>query len=121
MNLNFLQNLIPPDDPVKENRWRWFVAIAVVLLILNGFNGRGLVFTAGSYAYASDVVKVESKVDRMLALSIASTLRGLRADECRANGNKGIIREVMESYQQEYEDLKGSRYPLLSCKEIKET
>ena len=121
MNLNFLQNLIPPDDPDKLNKWRWFIAIALSLTLVDGFIGRGFIFSSGSYAYASDVVKIEDRMDRMYALSIAATLRDLRVDECRANGNKRVIRNTMEDYQQDYEELKGKRYPLLSCKEIKET
>ena len=99
MNLNFLQNLIPPDDPDKVNKWRWFIAIGLSLLLVDGFIGRGLLIDSGSYAYASDVTKVESKVDRMLALSIATTLRGLRSDECRANGSKAALQDTMERHQ----------------------
>ena len=121
MNLNLLEKFVPPDDPKKVGRWRWFIAIAVISLILNSVSGRGFLFTTGSYAYASDVADNGAKIDRLTVLSLAQTLRGLRADECRANGNKETIRATMEQFQQDYIDLQGERYPLLSCRDILET
>ena len=121
MNFNFMTKLLPPDDPKKLTQWRWIVAMSLLLLLFNGAIGRGLMFAAGSYAYASDVATNGQKIDRILALNIASTLRGLREDECRANGNKALIRSTMEDYQQDYEALKGKRYPLISCKDLMET
>lgn len=121
MNLNLLTRLIPPDDPNKVNQWRWFTAIALTLLIFNGAIGRGLMFGVGSYAYASDVADNGKKIDRILVLNYAREIRNLRADECRANGNKSAIRSAMEQFQQEYSELTGNRYPLLSCQEILET
>ncbi len=121
MNLNLMAKLLPPDDPKKLTTWRWLVAVTLILLLFNGGIGRGLLFSVGSYAYASDVATNGHKIDRILALNIASTLRGLRQDECRANGNKITIRNTMEDYQQDYKEIMGERYPLISCKELTET
>ncbi len=122
MSLNILAKLIPPDDPRKVTNWRWFVVIAIVLLLVNVAVGRGLIFAGiGSYAYAAEVAENSHKIDRIEALSLAQTLRGLREDECRANGNKETIRDTMEQFQQDYHDIKGERYPLLSCKELTES
>ena len=121
MNFNFLQNLIPPDDPRKLNKWRWFIAVALVVLIFDGLSGRGLILPAGSYAYASDVAQNAKKIDRILVLNYAREIRNLRIDECKANGNKSAIRSAMEQFQQEYKELTGDRYPILSCQELKIT
>ena len=107
-----LDTLIPPGDPVT--RWRWLVAIAVTLLILNGLSGRGLI-GIGTYAYANDVVVQGEKIDRILALQIAASLRQLNEELCRANGNKSILEQTIEKYQQEYREITRERYPLPSC------
>ena len=108
-----IDKLIPPNDAGVAN-WRWMIAIAVVLLLVNGAMGRGFM---GIGAYASEHAMVEQgvKIDRLLILQIAQTLRDLKKEECRSNGNKYVILRTIEEYQQQYIEISGSRYPLSQC------
>ena len=77
-----------------------------------------IVFGYTSFARASEVKLVEAKVDRVLELQMAATLRSLQTEYCNANGNKLIIASTIDGYQREYRELTGERYPLPKC-EIK--
>jgi hypothetical protein len=67
------------------------------------------------FATASEVKLVEAKIDRVLQIQIASTLRSLQMEYCRANGNKQTIADTIEDYEREYRELTGERYPLPKC------
>ena len=110
-----LDKIVPPDDPSKVNGWRWFIAIAVGLLIINGVSGRGLTYGLGAYASETALQNTDSKLDRLLTLQIAAALRDLKQEECRANGNKHLLQNTIESYQQQYIEVAGERYPLPRC------
>lgn len=116
--MNLLEKIIPPDDPNKVTNWRWFIVIAVGALILNGMSGRGFLFDMGAYASESALVSQGSKIDRLLTLQIATTLRDLKQEECRANGSKAVIQEAIEGYQQQYIEIAGARYPLTRCEKV---
>jgi hypothetical protein len=118
--MKFLEKIVPPGDPFAT--WRFWIAMFVVMLSLNGLSGRGSIWGLGQYAYASDVQeqgrKIDQqgkKIDRILTLQIASTLRSLRQDECRSNGNRSVIQSTIEDYQQQMLSITGNRYPLPSC------
>ncbi len=117
MSLKLLEKLLPPDDPHRLTQWRWILAMCVMALVLNAAIGHN-VLGFGGFAYAADVENNGKKIDRMLVLSLATTLRNLRIDECRANGSRSAIRSTMEVFQQEYKELTGSRYPLPQCDEL---
>ena len=110
-----IERLVPPDDPKKVTSWRWVVVIVIGALMLNGFAGRGMLFS-GVGAYASEHVMQEQavKIDKVLALQIATMLRDLKKDECVANGNKRALQAAIEDLQLDYVALTGRRYPL-SC------
>jgi len=110
-----LDKIIPPDDPTKVTRWRWFIAIAVAALVLNGVAGRTGILGVGAYAYASDVKEQGQKIDRLLVLQVASSLRDLKKSQCVANGNKDFLDKLIEEYQQQHIELTTARYPLTPC------
>ncbi len=114
--MNFLvEKLIPPNDPDKVTNWRWFIVIAVGALILNGMSGRGFVYGVGAYASETEVQSLSDKIDHGLVLQLATTLRDLKKEECRSNGNKAVLQGTIEDYQQQYIEIAGKRYPLPNC------
>jgi hypothetical protein len=119
IKLSDIFNVSPPqDEDPQVTKWRWIIVVFVLILGLNGVMGRGAFYGFGAYALASDMQKVDTKTDRILTLQIASALRDLKKEECRSNGNKHIIRSTIEEYQEQYEEIKGKRYPLPSCENI---
>lgn len=119
-----LDKIIPPDDPKKVTNWRWFLTIAIGIVLLDSVAGRAGISFLGisSYASASELQEqsakidaVDRKIDRSIALQISGILRGLNIEKCRANGNKQTFELTIESYQQDYIDLTGKRYPLPPC------
>lgn len=113
-----LDKLIPPDDPKSVTRWRWVVAIGLGVLLVNGAAGRGMIpLLNGAYASEAALTDQTKKIDKLLKLQIATTLRDLRKEECRANGNKHIIQDTIEEYQQQYIEVAHTRYPLPKCEE----
>ena len=116
---NLLDKIIPPDDPKKVTNWRWFMVIAVGLIIFDSVSGRGGVYSGfGAYASEASVQTLSDKMDRSFVLQLASTLRDLKIEECRANGNKQLIQQHIEEAQQDYIEITNKRYPLTPCKEI---
>ena len=116
MNSKMLDKLVPPNDPEKVTTWRWLIVIVVTMLCLNGFAGRGILYDGmGAYASETALTKQGEKIDRVLVLQTASTLRDLKREECVANGSKAAIQAAIEEIQQDYIKLTGTRYPLL-CK-----
>ena len=109
--------IIPPDDPAKVTRWRWFIFIAVALLLFNASMGRGFM-GIGAYASEHALVSQGVKIDKLLMLQLAQTLRDLKQEECRENGNKTILQRTIEDYQLEYVSVAGKRYPLSNCETI---
>ena len=109
-----LERLIPPDEPHKVTRWRWGVFIALGLLLINSAAGRGII---PGFAYASEhqVEKQGEKLDKLLALQIASIIRDLRKEECAANGSKSVIQRTIDEYQAQYIEITGRRYPIPQC------
>ena len=110
-----LDKLIPPDDPRKVTNWRWFVAIAVALIAVNSIAGRIGMFGFGAYASAAELQEQSKKIDRLLTISLAQTIRDLRKEECRADGNKRTLQNTIEEYQEQYREITGQRYPLPPC------
>lgn len=112
-----LDKIIPPDDPKKVTNWRWFLTIAVALMLLDSIAGRAGIGFLGvsSYASASELEDQGEKIDKMLALQVATILRDLNREKCRANGNRRTIELTIEDYQQEYVEVTGRRYPLPPC------
>lgn len=84
-----------------------------LILVLAGWVA--IAFGAMSYATAAEVKAVEKKVDRVLELTLSSTLRSLQFEWCKANGNKLILASTIDDYQREYRGLTGERYPLPQC------
>ena len=82
-------------------------------LVIAGMVAVGFLFA--NYATASEVKMVEAKVDRVLQLQMAATIRSLQFEWCNANGNKIIIASTIDDYQREYRELTGERYPLPKC------
>lgn len=104
------------DDPKSLRLWRMWVGVGLVGLWLFFWWALGAVpLLGGGFAKAADVKEQGDKMDRMLVLQIASTLRELRKDECTANGNKAFIQGVIEDYQQQYRAVAGERYVLPPC------
>jgi len=112
---NLFDKIVPPDDPSKVTSWRWFIAIAVMVLLVNGFAGRGLFYDIGAYASETTVQNLSDKIDRGLVLQLATTLRDLKTQECAANGNKVALQNIIEDYQQQYINIAHVRYPLPPC------
>ena len=110
--LRLLDKITPPGDAITK--WRWFIAIAVVLLLVNVAMGRGLL-GIGAYASEGALQTQGTKIDRLLKLQIAATIRELKKEECRSNGNKTLLQDTIEDYQQQYIDVAGKRYPLPRC------
>lgn len=111
-----LEKIIPPDEPEKIYRWRWAVFIALGLLLINAAAGRGLFPILPAYASEKALQEQSTKIDRLLKLQIASTLRDLRRQECTANGNRALIQRAIEDYQEDYKEINGGiRYPLPPC------
>jgi len=115
---NLLDRIIPPDDPKKVTNWRWVMVIALGLVVLNGMSGRGLTYGVGAYASEASVQSLSDKMDRSFVLQLAATLRDLRKEECRANGNKQLLQQHIEEAQQDYIEITNKRYPLTPCKEL---
>ena len=114
MSLPLIKELLPPGSPVT--RWRWLIAIAVTALVVNGLAGRGALGSDFAFASQKEQQQQGEKIDRILKLQIAATLRDLRKQECTANGNKTLILATIEDYQEDYKELNGGvRYPLPPC------
>ena len=73
-----LDKIIPPDNPEKVTKWRWFIAIAVALTLFNGIAGRVGIAGVGAYASANQVKEQGHKLDKLLALQITAILRNLQ-------------------------------------------
>jgi hypothetical protein len=86
------------------------ITLVLVLLALGS-----ALFGWANYARASEVKLVEAKVDRVLELQMAATLRSLQTEYCRANGNKAVIAALIDDHQSEYRKITGQRYPLIKC------
>ena len=111
-----IKELLPPGDPMT--RWRFVMVGILIALLLNSAAGRGVFGGVLQYASAAETRQNSVKIDRILKLQIAQTLRDLREQECRANGNIRLIQDTIEDYQEEYKNLnQGKRYPLPSCDE----
>lgn len=94
---------------VTEMKSHPYTMLAVVALIIVSWWG------FGNYARASEVQAVESKIDWVLEIQLAATLREMQNEYCRANGNKAAIQDIIEDYQRQYRELTGRRYPLPAC------
>ena len=97
------------EQVVKEMKAHPITLILVMMAL-----GAG-VFGFANYARASEVKLVEDKVDRVLQLQLAATLRSLQIEYCTANGNKIIIASTIDDYQRDYREITGERYPLRKC------
>lgn len=95
---------------VDEMKSHPYTMLAVVGLILASSWGYG------NYARAGEVAAVESKIDRVLEIQLAATLRQMQDEYCRANGSKAAIQDIIEDYQRQYRELTGRRYPLPACR-----
>ena len=84
-----------------------------LILVLAGW--AAIITGATTFASASEVKIVETKVDRVLELTLSGTLRSLHFEWCKANGNKMILVSTIDDYQREYRSLTGDRYPLPKC------
>jgi len=84
-----------------------------LILVLAGW--AAIITGATTFASASEVKIVETKVDRVLELTLSGTLRSLQFEWCKANGNKMILVSTIDDYQREYRSLTGDRYPLPKC------
>lgn len=113
--MTWWEKIIPPDDPGKLATWRGFVAVFILVLIADALSGRGWILPFGEYAYAEEMAEQAEKIDRILAMQIASALRDLRVEQCRSN--ERIIADTIEDYQQEFREVTGERYPLPPCRE----
>jgi len=112
-----LNRIIPPNSPERVTQWRWFVFIALSIALINGAAGRGLFPLFDAYASESALSAQTDKIDKLLKMNIAATLRELRKEECSSNGNLRTIQNTIEEYQQQYIDLTNQRYPLPKCDE----
>ena len=79
------------------------------------------VYLYGNYASAEDLkadIKDNStKIDRILKLQIAESIRGLSVQVChsKSDSEKRILLQTVEDLQQDYEEIAGSRYPVQAC------
>lgn len=94
---------------IKEMKSHPVTMLTVIVLVFSAWWGYS------NFAKASEVQAVNSKIDRVLEIQIAATLRDLQAEYCRANGNKTVILNTIEEYERQYRDLTGKRYPLPPC------
>jgi len=97
------------DQAMKELRNHPFTLVVIIGLSIFAIYGYK------NFASADEVQKVEAKIDRVLIMQLAETLRNLQAEYCRSNGNKATIRRTIEDYEQQYRELTGERYPLQDC------
>jgi len=97
------------EQLVKELKEHPFTLLIVLGLVGYAF------FTSTNHASASELEKQSSKLDKLLTLNVAATIRDLRKEQCDANGNAGLLDDTIESYQQQYIEITGKRYPLPPC------
>lgn len=113
---SIIDRVVPPDDPNKVAGWRWVIAVCVLALLANGIMGRGLTLGGfGAYASETTVQSLSEKIDKGLMLQLATTMRDLKKEECVSNGNKAMLQNIIEDYQQQYIDMAHVRYPLPPC------
>ncbi len=107
---NFLKYIVPPHDTKRDvTVWRWVIVFCVVLLLGNGFAGRGGLKGYGAYAAAQDVQII-------LELQYAETIRNLHLQLCTIRPKRNATLEnTLEDYQRRYAELTGQRYPLPNC------
>ena len=108
---DFINYIVPPEDPKLVKRWRWAIFIVVLLLIVNAASSRGLLGGYGAHAAAQDVKSI-------LALQLAESSRYYHDQFCQAQTNEeptDRLAQTLEEYQLQYKDVTGDRYPTGSC------
>lgn len=107
-----LKQLIPPDqdDHKGQSRWRWYIFIAVLLLLVHAGASSGLLPGGfGEHAPAADLKIV-------LELQIAETIRELQKEKCEMPPERrGRMERVIDDYQRRYKEITGQRYPVQRC------
>lgn len=107
--LDFLKYIVPPSGAQSVRPWRWYIFIAICLLLINGAAGRGIVAGYGAYAARSDVREI-------LELQYAETIRNLHQQICDIKPARNpTLENTLEDYQRRYADLTERRYPLPQC------
>lgn len=108
------------EQIVNEMKRHPFTMLVVIGLLAYAF------FSNATYATEQDVKQLVAKIDtnnsrieRVLTLQIAESLRTLQKQLCAANTGleTDALQRTIETLQSDYISLTRSRYPLQSCRQ----
>lgn len=101
----------PTEQIVREMKDRPYTMIAVLSLL--AFAG----FAQNNHATATDIEKLDRKVDRVMALQLGESIRSVSRQICEATreANRRDLRDALERLQHDYREITGERYPVQPC------
>lgn len=95
---DFLKELVPPDDPAAVGRWRWFVAIGVIVSLMA--NAAIFAFVLGKlpgsgkgFATMENFYALKDQQKQMYLNDLTQRLNNTRITQCEAviEGNQSAM------------------------------